>query len=159
MSGAKEITLTVNGKSRTVAIQAGETLSSVLRREGFLGVKIGCNEGICGACTVILDGRAVNACHTLAYQAHDLSVETIEGLGSFEKPHPIQQALADGGAVQCGYCTPGLIMAAKALMDEIPNPTDEEFEEHLDGNLCRCTGYEKIQDALRKVAGRGVDSD
>lgn len=147
----KAITLTINGQTRTLAVDPDETLSSVLRREGFKGVKVGCDEGVCGACTVILDGRTVNSCHVYAFQAHGRVVETIEALGTFDQPHRLQQALADEGAVQCGFCMPGMILSAKALLEANPRPTEDELKEHLDGNLCRCTGYEKIQMAIRKV--------
>lgn len=152
----KNITLTINGEARCLAIDPDETLAALLRRLGYKGVKVGCDEGVCGACTVILDGRTVNSCHVYAFQAAGRTVETIEALGTFERPHRLQQALADEGAVQCGFCTPGMILSAKVLLEANPNPTEEEFKEHLDGNLCRCTGYEKIQSALRKVvAGEG----
>ncbi len=155
---AKTIQLTINGEARSVDVGAGESLLHLLRRIGFTGVKNGCDEGACGACTVILNGRTVNACLTFAFQAAGGRVETIEFLGNFENPHPLQKALADEGAVQCGYCIPGMILSAKALLDRKAAPTDEEWSLHLDGNLCRCTGYEKIQSALRKlVAAQGGD--
>jgi carbon-monoxide dehydrogenase small subunit len=151
----KSISITINGRTRAVDVDAGETLLHLLRRLGFAGVKNGCEEGACGACAVILNGRAVNACIAYAFQAADGAVETIESLGDFDNPHPLQQALADEGAVQCGYCIPGIILSAKALLDRNPHPTDEDWKLHLDGHLCRCTGYEKIQTALRKLAARG----
>lgn len=149
----KTISLTINGEQRTLSIDPDDTLASVLRREGFKGVKVGCNEGVCGACTVIMDGRTLNSCHVFAFQAAGRAIQTIEALGTFDKPHRLQQALADEGAVQCGFCTPGMILSAKALLDKNPKPDEAELKEHLDGNLCRCTGYEKIQSALRKVIG------
>lgn len=154
----KQIKLTINGEAKDVAIDPDESLAAVLRREGYKGVKIGCDEGICGACTVILDGKTVNSCHVYAFQAAGRRVETIESLGTFEKPHRLQQALADEGAVQCGFCTPGMILSAKALLDENPKPDDATLKEHLDGNLCRCTGYEKIQSALGRVIEEASNS-
>jgi carbon-monoxide dehydrogenase small subunit len=149
----RTITITINGNTRSLDIDPDESLATLLRRLGYKGVKVGCDEGVCGACTVILDGKTVNACHVYAFQAAERVVETIESLGTFEQPHRLQQALADEGAVQCGFCTPGMILSAKVLLEAQPKPTDEEMKEHLDGNLCRCTGYEKIQSALRKVIG------
>lgn len=149
----KQITLTINGEERVVEIDPDEGLAAMLRRLGYKGVKIGCDEGVCGACTVILDGRTVNSCHVYAFQAEGRSIQTIESLGSFEKPHTLQRALADEGAVQCGFCMPGMILSAKALLDENAHPAEAELHEHLDGNLCRCTGYEKIQAALARVIG------
>jgi len=153
MSDLKPISFTLNGESKEFLVSPDEMLVKLLRRSGYTGTKEGCDEGTCGACTVILDGRAICSCITHAFQAHGRSVETIEGVGSFEQPHPVQQALVDEGAVQCGYCTPGMIMAAKAMLEENPRPTDDEIREHMDGNLCRCTGYEKIWTAIRKVIG------
>ena len=152
----KTLSLTINGEARSVTVDADETLLHMLRRLGFAGVKNGCDEGACGACTVILDGKTVNACLTYAFQAAGCSIETIEFLGNFDNPHPLQKALADEGAVQCGFCIPGMILSAKALLDRKATPTDEDWKLHLDGNICRCTGYEKIQSALRKlVAAKG----
>lgn len=147
----KNIAVTINGEAKSLAIDPDESLAAVLRREGFKGVKIGCDEGVCGACTVIMDGKTVNSCHVYAFQAAGRSVETIESMGTFEKPHRLQTALSDEGAVQCGFCTPGMILSAKALLDENPKPDESTLKEHLDGNLCRCTGYEKIQSALGKL--------
>lgn len=125
----------------------------VLReRAGLTGAKKGCDLGECGACTVILDGRAVNSCCVFAVQADGRSVETIEGLGSPEHPHPLQQAFIDAGAIQCGFCTPGMIMAAKALLDCNPRPSREEVRQAMSGNLCRCTGYAKIEKAIMMAA-------
>lgn len=147
----KNIVFTLNGHRREFRIGPGERLLDLLRRAGCLGVKFGCGEGTCGACTVVVDGRAVLSCLMPAFQAQGRDVWTIEGLGDFERPHPIQTALVDAGAVQCGYCTPGVVMSAKAMFDENPVPSDEEIRLHLDGNLCRCTGYEKIWAALRNL--------
>ncbi len=147
----KPISFKLNGTQKVFQVDPGETLLHLLRRSELTGTKEGCGEGTCGACTVIVDGRAVLACLMRAFQADGRQVWTIEGLGDFDKPHPIQNALVDAGAVQCGYCTPGMVLSAKAMFDEIPKPTDEEIRVHMDGNLCRCTGYEKIWGALREV--------
>ena len=155
MSDARKITLTINGKKKELLVSPNERLLPVLRRAGYKGVKEGCNEGTCGACTVILNGRAVYACILFAFQADGAALQTIEGAGDFDRPHPFQQALVEEGGVQCGYCTPGMVMAAKALLDAQPHPSDEEIREQMDGNLCRCTGYEKIWRALQKVAAQG----
>ncbi|MBU1693710.1 MAG: (2Fe-2S)-binding protein [Verrucomicrobia bacterium] len=151
MSGTKTISFTLNGAKKEFAIAPGELLVKLLRRSGLTGTKEGCDEGTCGACTVIVDGRAVMSCIMPAFLVEGRRVETIEGVGDFGKVHPIQQALADAGAVQCGYCIPGLIMSAKALLEEKPDASDEDIRTHMDGNLCRCTGYEKIWTALRNV--------
>lgn len=150
MKGRK-LEFTLNGTAVAVDADPGEMLLPLLRRLGCRGVKNGCDEGMCGACTVLVDGRAWNSCHTYAWQAAGRRVETIEALGTFDRPHPLQTALADEGAVQCGYCTPGMILSAKALLDREPHPSGERLKEHLDGNLCRCTGYEKIWTALRRL--------
>lgn len=136
-----EIKVTINGETRILAIEPNELLIDVLRREGYKGVKRGCDEGTCGACTIILNNRAVKSCILFAAQAHGGSITTIEGIGTREKPHPIQQAFVDEGVVQCGFCIPGLILSAKSLLDRNPNPTKGDVKEALDGNLCRCTGY------------------
>jgi carbon-monoxide dehydrogenase small subunit len=146
------ITFTLNGKRRTTDVHPNAKLSDVLRQLGCASVKMGCNEGACGSCAVSVNGRVINSCLAYAAQADGGTVETVESIGSLDAPHPIQTALVEEGAVQCGFCMPGMIMAAKALFDKNPSPTDEELAIHLDGQLCRCTGYEKIQSALRKVA-------
>ena len=148
----REIGFTLNGRPVTVAVDPDQKLARLLRELGCPGVRIGCDEGVCGACTVILDGRAVNSCHTYAFQAAGRTIETIEAIGTFDQPHRLQTALADEGAVQCGFCTPGLVLSAKALLDREPAPEDELLKRHLDGHLCRCTGYEKIWTAIRRVS-------
>jgi aerobic-type carbon monoxide dehydrogenase small subunit (CoxS/CutS family) len=153
MSNGIVINLTVNGADRSAVIHPNLKLSELLRRLGYASIKVGCEEGTCGSCVVSLNGRTVNSCITYAVQAGGGIVETVEAIGSLDNPHPIQAALVEEGAVQCGFCMPGMIMAAKALFDKNPAPTDEEMKIHLDGQLCRCTGYEKIQTALRRVAG------
>ena len=158
MSAQKQISFTINGERKTFAISPDEKLVKLLRRAGYAGVKEGCDEGTCGACTVIMDGRTVFSCILPAFMADGRTIQSIESAGTFEKPHPFQQALVEEGAVQCGYCIPGMVMSAKALLDEIPQPTDDDIRVHMDGNLCRCTGYEKIWSALRRVAGLKVES-
>ncbi len=148
------ITLTVNGQARTVKTAANKTLLTMLRDDlGLHGAKDACGgEGECGACTVILDGEPVNACLVLAGQADGRRLETIEGLSRSGQLHPLQAAFVEDGAVQCGFCTPGAIMAARALLDHTPHPTDDEIRETLSGNLCRCTGYAKMVAAVRRAA-------
>lgn len=147
------IRLTVNGESYTVAVEPCESLLDVLRDKlSLTGTKKGCNRGDCGACTIIIDGKTVNSCLVLAVEADDKEVLTVEGLANNGQLHPIQEAFVQYGAVQCGYCTPGMIMSVKALLDENPNPTEEEVKRAISGNLCRCTGYVKIIDAIKKAA-------
>ncbi len=147
------LTMTVNGNEIDVAVTPNTTLLEVLRDDlGFTGVKEGCSEGVCGACTVLMNGAPIRSCLTLALEAEGASVTTIEGLASRGKLHPVQQAFIDQGAVQCGFCTPGMILSSKALLDRSPHPTDEEIKTALAGNFCRCTGYKKILDAVRSVA-------
>jgi aerobic-type carbon monoxide dehydrogenase small subunit (CoxS/CutS family) len=147
------LAMTVNGLSVTVEINADELLVDVLRdRLGLIGTKVGCNEGECGACTVIMDGNPVLSCLTPALRAQGRQIITIEGLNDGDTLHPLQQAFVAHGAVQCGYCIPGFIMSAKALLDVNPHPTREEIKEAIAGNLCRCTGYVKIIEAIEAVA-------
>ncbi len=152
----RAIELVVNGDRYEVAVEPWRSLAEVLREDlGLTGTKIGCNHGDCGACTVILDGRSVCSCLTLAVEAEGLAITTIEGLApSGQELHPLQQAFVERGAVQCGFCTPGMILNAKQLLDETPRPSEEEIRHALSGNLCRCTGYAKIVDAIRHAAGR-----
>jgi carbon-monoxide dehydrogenase small subunit len=145
----------VNGKDYELAVEPNRTLLEVLTEElGLTGTKMGCNEGDCGACTVIVDGRAVCSCLILAIEAQNKKIESIEGLASNGQLHPLQQAFIDCGAIQCGYCTPGMIMSAKALLDKNPDPTETDIRRALQGNLCRCTGYVKIVEAI--MAAREV---
>ncbi|MCZ7592215.1 MAG: (2Fe-2S)-binding protein [Kiritimatiellae bacterium] len=146
------IQFTLNGKLRTAEVEANTKLADLLRELGCASVKIGCNEGACGSCAVNVDGRLINSCLTYAGQVNGRTVETVEAIGSLDHPHPIQDALVEEGAIQCGYCMPGVILAAKALFDKNPSPTEEELAVALDGQLCRCTGYQKIESALRKLA-------
>jgi len=151
----RTIRLHVNGRWRELNAASNRTLLEALRELGYTDVKSGCEKGDCGACAVLLDGQLVNSCLVLARQADGRSVTTVRGLGTIDDPNPIQTAFADTGAVQCGYCTPGMILAAKALLDACPDPTDDEIREALSGNLCRCTGYGQIIEAVRLAARRG----
>ena len=144
-----KIGFTLNGAPVCVEAPGTVSLLTLLRDYCRLtGTKRGCDIGECGACTVIMDGRAVNSCCVFAIEADGSTVETIEGIGTADEPHPLQQAFIDAGAIQCGYCTPGMIMAAKALLDRDPHPTREEIHAAMSGNLCRCTGYTKIEEAI-----------
>ncbi len=155
----RTITFTLNGEVKTFTTEPDEKLLDLLRRNGYRGTKYGCGQGTCGACTVILDGHAVYACLMYSGQVEGRNVRTIESIGSFEEPSPFQQALIDNHAVQCGYCIPGIVMSATALMENEPSFEDEIVREYMDGNLCRCTGYEKIWGALRKVLDQRESSD
>jgi len=147
------ITLNVNGKSYEVAIESRQSLLQVLREELHLtGSKEGCSEGECGACTVILDGKTVDSCLIFGLEAEGCQITTIEGLSSNGLLHPVQQAFIEHGGAQCGFCTPGMILAAKALLEQTPNPSEEEIRWGLSGNLCRCTGYVKIVAAVQAAA-------
>ena len=149
------IELKINGEVRSVQVEKNWTLLYVLREVlDLTGAKCGCNTGDCGACKVIIDGEAVNSCLVLAPKAVGKEIETIEGLSNGPELHPIQQAFIDAGAVQCGYCTPGMIMSAKALLDKNPVPSEEEIRAAISNNLCRCTGYVKIVDAIRLAGER-----
>ena len=144
-----EITLKVNGITYTIDVLPKRTLVEVLRESlGLTGTKKSCNEGECGACTVLLDGKPVASCLLLAIDAQGKEILTIEGLSDGEKLHPIQEAFLKHGAIQCGFCTPGMVMSAKALLDENPKPTVAEVRKALSGNLCRCTGYQHIVDSI-----------
>jgi len=147
------IEIEVNGKKHLIRVSPETTLLNVLRDHlNLKGSKKGCNQGQCGSCTVILDGRAVNSCLILAPRVDGARIITIEGLFSLGRLHPLQDAFVQEGAVQCGFCTPGMIMSAKALLDENQNPDKEEIRWALSGNLCRCSGYEKIVEAVQRVA-------
>ncbi len=148
------VSFTLNGAIKTFATSPDEKLLALLRREGYRGTKFGCGQGTCGACTVLMDGRAVYACLLYAMQAEGREVRTIEDIGTFDKPGEFQQELIEGAAVQCGYCIPGMVMSAEALMRTETVFDDEIVREYMDGNLCRCTGYEKIWAALRRVLDR-----
>lgn len=148
----KLIQLTINDKEYEVAVEPNQTLTDMLRYElGLTGTKKGCEVGDCGSCTVIMDGIPVNSCLVLAMQANGRTITTIEGLETEKGMHPIQKAFVEKGAIQCGFCTPGMILSAKSLLDKSPNPTEEEIRTGISGNLCRCTGYQKIVDAVKSV--------
>ncbi len=147
-----EISVTVNGEKKQFAIAASDVLLDVLRREGYTGVKRGCGAGDCGACTIIFNGKAVNSCMMVAAQADGAKITTIEGLARAGELHPLQKAFLAHGAVQCGFCIPGMVLSAKAFLDETPHPTEPEVREAIIGNLCRCTGYKKQVEAIMSVA-------
>ncbi|MDI6783148.1 MAG: (2Fe-2S)-binding protein [bacterium] len=147
-----EISFNINGKSVVLKVEPTETLLHVIRERLHLtGTKEGCGRGDCGTCTVLMDGYTVNSCLILAPQVEGHSITTIEGLSNGGKLDIIQQAFIESGAVQCGFCTPGMVLSAKALLSKNPNPTDDEIRTAISGNLCRCTGYIKIVDAIRSL--------
>jgi carbon-monoxide dehydrogenase small subunit len=149
------IAVTVNGERHDAEIWEGDSLLFALReRLGFPGSKNACEQGECGSCSVMLDGELVCACLVLAAQVDGHDVVTVEGIGAGDELHPVQQAFVDAGAVQCGFCTPGLVVATAALLERSPDPSEDEIREALSGNLCRCTGYTKIFDAVRLAAAR-----
>ena len=150
-----QLQVKLNGEERKVEVTARETLLEVLRDKlGAKETKNGCGKGDCGACAVLLDGKAVNSCLTLAIQANGKEVTTVRGIGTEENPHPLQKSFVELGAIQCGFCTPGNIVTAKAFLDQNPRPDREEIREAISGNLCRCTGYKKIIEAIEEVALR-----
>lgn len=142
----------INNRTHHVALNPNTTLLTALRDLGYTDVKSGCEKGDCGACTVLVNGTAVNSCLNLAWLAEGQEILTVAGLGNADNPHPLQKAFVDFGAAQCGFCTPGMILSAKALLDEHPHPTDAEMREALSGNLCRCTGYTRIFEAIQNAA-------
>ena len=149
----QRVSFKVNGDIYEVEVEPRESLLDVLREKlSLTGTKKGCNTGDCGACTVILEGKPVNSCLVLAVEAEGKEVLTIEGVAQGGKLHPLQEAFIQYGAVQCGYCTPGMILSAKALLDENPHPSEEEIKRAISGNLCRCTGYVKIIEAIQMAA-------
>ncbi len=149
------IRLTVNGTAHELAVPSYRTLLDCLRYDlGLTGSKEGCGVGVCGACTVLLDGKMISSCIALAAFAAGREVTTVEGLAQDERLHPVQQAFVDAGGFQCGICTPGQVVSAKALLDANPNPSDAEIREWMVGNLCRCTGYYKIIESIRAAAER-----
>ena len=146
------IHVTVNGEARRWTVEPGDLLLDVLRRQGYWGVKRGCETGECGACAVLLDGEPINSCLMFAAQADGRKLLTIEGVAEGDKLHPVQEAFLDHGAVQCGYCTPAMVLCAKALLERTPAPTEAEVRETLSGVLCRCTGYKKPVEAILAAA-------
>jgi carbon-monoxide dehydrogenase small subunit len=154
----RTLTLNINAEEHEVEVESNRLLLQVLRDNiGLTGTKEGCSIGVCGACSVIVDGRLVSSCLTLAVACAGKRIETIEGLAKDGKLHPLQQAFIEYGGFQCGICTPGQIMAAKALLDENPKPTEEEVKEWMSGNLCRCTGYYKILESVMAVVSDKID--
>ena len=151
----RPISLTINGQKHEVSVPTRRTLVDAIRYDiGLTGTKEACSVGVCGACTVLIDGRMVASCITLAVQADGANITTIEGIGSEGHLHPLQQSFIDNGGFQCGICTPGQIIAAKALLDENPSPTEDEIKEWMMGNLCRCTGYYQIIDSIKAAGGK-----
>ena len=146
------VRVNVNGDDYEAEVDPRKTLLQFLRDDlDLTGTKEGCNEGDCGACSVILNNKVVNSCLVLAVETDNAVIETIEGVKTGEELHPVQQAFVDSGAVQCGFCTPGMVVTTKAMLQEMPNPSTEEVKEYLAGNLCRCTGYVKILDAVENA--------
>lgn len=156
---AREISFVFNGKKTTAVAEDHWTLLHFIREElGYTGTKEGCGSGECGACTVIVDGEAINSCLYLAAELDGKELWTIEGLAAPDGTlHPLQKAFVENGAIQCGFCSPGMIMSAKALLDENPNATEADIKEAVAGNLCRCTGYVQIVEAIRSVSGIGAE--
>lgn len=150
----KQVTLRINGQDYELTTEPHRSLLDVLRNDlGLTGTKKGCDAGDCGMCTVLVDGKAVNSCLLLTVEAKGKEIITVEGLAGVEELHPLQEAFMQYGAIQCGYCTSGMLLAAKALLDERTNPTEEEVRRAIAGNICRCTGYVKIVDAIMALAG------
>jgi carbon-monoxide dehydrogenase small subunit len=153
MSVKKMLSFSLNGENTLVEVSPSDMLVDVLRDKLLLtGTKKGCGKGECGACTVIMNGEAINSCMVPALKAEGAVVETIEGIGSADKLHPLQDSFVEHGAIQCGFCTPGMIMSAKALLDKNPDPGPEDIREAISGNICRCTGYVKIEKAVSAAA-------
>jgi len=151
----KKVTLIVNGRERSVVTDPGRSLLDVLREDLHItGPKYGCGEGLCGACTVLMERKAIRSCVTPAAMADKKKIVTIEGLADGDHLHPVQQAFLDEGAIQCGYCTPGMVLTAVALLQDNPQPTDEQIVEAMNGNICRCNGYTKILNAVRRAEAR-----
>ena len=151
----KKISLKINGHEREVDVEARTTLLDMVRDQlGLTGAKLGCDIQVCGACTLLLDGKPVSACSFLAVDADGCEVLTVEGLSANGKLHPVQEAFMEFGALQCGYCTSGFILSAKALLDECPQPSEEQIRDYLAGNFCRCGCYQEIMQAVKNVAGK-----
>jgi carbon-monoxide dehydrogenase small subunit len=153
MSDVHLISVTVNGERREVAVEPRRTLSDVLRHDlGYTGTHVGCEHGICGACTVLVDGAPTRACLVFGVQADDCRIETVEGLADGDQLNPLQEAFSEHHGLQCGFCTPGFLMLATALLRENPSPSDDEIRDAMASNLCRCTGYQGIIEAVRAAA-------
>ncbi|GAB4444754.1 MAG: (2Fe-2S)-binding protein [Anaerolineales bacterium] len=150
-----ELTVTVNGTRYQRSVEPRTLLSDFLRHDlGLTGTHVGCEHGVCGACSVLMDGQPIRSCLTFAVQAHGHEITTVEGLGTREDLHPIQQAFQEAHGLQCGFCTPGILTTVKAFLEQNPNPSEEEIREALSGNLCRCTGYQHIIEAVELAAGK-----
>ncbi len=151
-----DVELAVNGEARRARVEARRSLAELLRDDlGLTGTHLGCEHGVCGSCTVLLDGEPVRSCLTLAVQATGRSVTTVEGLADGDRLHPVQQGCLECHSFQCGFCTPGVLMTAAALLDEVPDPDEATIREALSGNLCRCTGYESIVEGVLRAAELG----
>lgn len=148
------ISFNINGNDMTVSVKPSESLLDMIRRLGYKGTKKGCDSGDCGSCALIVDDKAVVSCLIPAFYADGKKITTIEGVGSILDPHPIQKAFVDAGAVQCGFCIPGMIISTKFLLNRFPNPDEKTIKHHLDGNLCRCTGYVKQIEAVKLASNR-----
>ncbi|MDR3609351.1 MAG: (2Fe-2S)-binding protein [Ignavibacteriaceae bacterium] len=148
----------INSKEKELQLNPGDTLLKALRDNGFTEVKCGCSEGECGACLVLLEDMPVNSCQVFALSVKDKEIKTVKGIGTLHYPHMLQKAFVDAGADQCGFCTPGMVIASYALLRKNPNPSKQEITEALDGNLCRCTGYVKIVQAVENAAKELSDS-
>jgi aerobic-type carbon monoxide dehydrogenase small subunit (CoxS/CutS family) len=160
MSDVHLISLVVNGTRHEVAVEPRRTLADVLRHDlGYTGTHVGCEHGICGACTVLLDGEPCRSCLIFGVQADDAAVETVEGLAQDGKLNPLQEAFTEHHALQCGFCTPGFLMLATALLRENPAPSDKEIREAMASNICRCTGYQSILEAVRAAADAAGEAD
>ncbi|MEW6287029.1 MAG: (2Fe-2S)-binding protein [Chloroflexota bacterium] len=153
MSNTFELTVTVNGTRYERSVEPRTLLSDFLRHDlGLTGTHVGCEHGVCGACSVLMDGQPIRSCLTFAVQAHGHEITTVEGLGTKEELHPIQQAFQEAHGLQCGFCTPGILTTVKAFLEQNPDPSEEEIREALSGNLCRCTGYQHIIEAVELAA-------
>lgn len=158
MENTFDLSLTVNGTSYQKEIDPRTLLSDFLRHDlGLTGTHVGCEHGVCGACTILLDGAAVRSCLIFAPQAHNHEITTVEGLGTIDNLHPIQEAFREAHALQCGFCTPGILTTLIPYLEENPNPNEDEIREAISGNLCRCTGYQHIIDAV-KIAADNINS-
>ncbi|MCX7626243.1 MAG: (2Fe-2S)-binding protein [Candidatus Sumerlaeaceae bacterium] len=159
--GPMQLNVRINGVAHSLEISPGAVLGDVLRRLGYTGTKMGCREGHCGSCMVLVNGKPFNSCLLLAAKVEGAEVTTIEGLGDVRNPHPVQEAFVEAGAVQCGFCTPGMVLVTKALLEETNHPSEERVREALSGNLCRCPGYVKIFEAVKlaelKLAKRSTN--
>ena len=146
-----KLNVTVNGEPKEFDIHPKDMLLDILREEGYTGVKRGCSTGDCGACACVVDGKAVNTCILFAAQVQGAAITTVEGIGNPKAPSPVQKEMTEAGGIQCGFCVPGIVVSATALIDENPEPTEDEIREALDGNLCRCTGYVKQIEAISRA--------